>query len=221
MPYRWENGKRVWIEDWGSHTDRMIREAQARGDFDNLPGTGKPILLEENVFAGEMEGAYRVASNANAAPLWITLDKEVSQDLDDLATMLERTARYLEERASHLSASPSPSAPSAPALTTTPQKPRWWHFSFRRTAPTGSSPRGASGGATLADLEAERQRARTLYLKRAAEVDKKIDLYNAERPRHLTWLEKQRLTPHIAARRFDARVPAFVSPTRETPRPAL
>ena len=26
-----------------SHIDRQIREAQARGDFDDLPGTGKPL----------------------------------------------------------------------------------------------------------------------------------------------------------------------------------
>jgi hypothetical protein len=28
---------------WESAIDKQIREAQARGDFDNLPGTGKPL----------------------------------------------------------------------------------------------------------------------------------------------------------------------------------
>ncbi len=30
-------------ERFESHVDRLIREAKERGDFDDLPGTGKPI----------------------------------------------------------------------------------------------------------------------------------------------------------------------------------
>lgn len=30
-------------ERFESHVDRLIREAAERGDFDDLPGTGKPI----------------------------------------------------------------------------------------------------------------------------------------------------------------------------------
>jgi hypothetical protein len=31
------------MENWESPVERAIREAQERGDFDNLPGTGKPL----------------------------------------------------------------------------------------------------------------------------------------------------------------------------------
>jgi hypothetical protein len=31
---------------WESWVERQIREAMERGDFDNLPGTGKPLGLE-------------------------------------------------------------------------------------------------------------------------------------------------------------------------------
>jgi hypothetical protein len=214
MPSRWENGKRVWIEDWGSHTDRMIREAQKRGEFENLPGAGKPIVLDENVFAGDMDSAYRVARNANAAPLWITLDKEVSDDLEALASLLERTARYMEEQAaraitsdgtlSNVSGAPRDAAMRNAAS----PKPRWWPFG-RNGRPKSSAGAGSAGFPTLASLEAERQRARALYLSRAAEVDKKIEQYNSLRPPHLTWLEKPRLPAAVAERRFDARLPAF------------
>jgi hypothetical protein len=205
----------------------MIREAQQRGDFDNLPGTGKPIVLDENVFAGDMDAAYRVAANANAAPLWVTLDKEVSEDLEALSSLLERTALYMEEKAAPVTrpassgeetgaesagASTSGSSQAASKATGLP-KPRWWQFGRRRAA-SRSAVSAASATLTLAGLEAERQRARTLYLNRAAEVDKKIEQYNSLRPRHLSWLEKQRLAPHIAARRFDARLPAFESATK-------
>ncbi len=30
-------------ESWESWSDRLIREAEARGDFDNLPGAGQPL----------------------------------------------------------------------------------------------------------------------------------------------------------------------------------
>src|SRR5688500_13969681 len=92
---RKEGDKRELVWNWGSHVDQMIREAQQRGDFDNLPGAGKPLNLEDNVFAGDMAGAFRVAKNANAAPLWVQLDKEIGEEKDALEDFLERTARYV------------------------------------------------------------------------------------------------------------------------------
>ena len=94
---RKEGDKREVVWNWGSHVDQMIREAQRRGDFDNLPGAGKPLNLEDNVFAGEMAAAFRVAKNANAAPLWVQLDKEIGEEKDALEQYLQRTARYLGE----------------------------------------------------------------------------------------------------------------------------
>ena len=31
------------MENWESPVERAIREAQERGEFDNLPGAGKPL----------------------------------------------------------------------------------------------------------------------------------------------------------------------------------
>ncbi|CAA9211729.1 MAG: hypothetical protein AVDCRST_MAG77-310 [uncultured Chloroflexi bacterium] len=177
---RHEGDKKEVVWGWESHVDKMIRDAQARGDFDNLPGAGKPLDLEENVFAGDMASAFRLVRNANAAPLWVQLDKEIGDDAAALQTMLERTARYLEEQAAHIRA--------------------------ERPAESRNSP---ARSRTIAHLEAERQRARALYLTRAAELDKKIDEYNANRPRNLSWLEKTRLLPAVAARRFDERIPPY------------
>jgi hypothetical protein len=94
---RKEGDKKEVIWNWGSHVDQMIREAQARGDFDNLPGMGKPLNLDDDVYAGEMASAYRIAKNANAAPLWVQLDKEIGEDRTALDAMLERNARHLTE----------------------------------------------------------------------------------------------------------------------------
>ena len=94
---RKEGDKREVVWNWGSHVDQMIREAQRRGDFDNLPGAGKPLDLEDNVFAGEMAAAFRIAKNANAAPLWVQLDKEIGEEKAALEAFLVKTARYLAE----------------------------------------------------------------------------------------------------------------------------
>jgi hypothetical protein len=94
---RKEGDKREVVWNWGSHVDQMIREAQRRGDFDNLPGAGKPLKLDDDVYAGDMASAYRIAKNANAAPLWVQLDKEIGEDGAALDAMLERSARYLAE----------------------------------------------------------------------------------------------------------------------------
>jgi len=68
--------------------EERIQEAMARGEFDNLPGKGRPLQLERNPFAGDWELAYHVMKNAGYAPEWIERDKEVRQELADLRAML-------------------------------------------------------------------------------------------------------------------------------------
>ncbi|HLZ62760.1 MAG TPA: DUF1992 domain-containing protein [Ktedonosporobacter sp.] len=59
----------------GDYVEEMIREAQERGDFENLPGAGKPLQLEED--RGEQAMAYRVLKNNGCAPPEIELAKEI------------------------------------------------------------------------------------------------------------------------------------------------
>ena len=71
------DGKKVVARDWESLTDRLIREAQERGEFDDLPGRGQPLRNDTNPYAGEMALAYQMLRNASVAPPWIEADKEV------------------------------------------------------------------------------------------------------------------------------------------------
>ena len=215
MPTYHEGNKKIHIQSWGSHVEQQIREAQARGDFDNLPGAGKPLDLEpDNPFAGEWSSAFRVAKNAGAAPLWVELDREIGAESDALRVMLERIGRYLETEAERIRTAPRlPSTAAAPTSATegtTPARRTWWPF--RRATPTAAPAPdvGLAGPQTLDEMEHERQRARTLYLSRAAELDKKIQEFNAHRPRTLSWIEKPRLLPQVAAQRFDERCPSVV-----------
>lgn len=232
---RHQGDKRIPVDNWESHVDRMIRDAQARGEFENLPGTGKPLDLDDNPFAGEWQSAYRLAKNAGAAPLWVQLDKEITTDLAELQAMAERTARYLQGQAARLrrrgqdETSPAAGTPGGQGEPARGIIGRWWPFGPRRgavidgqgeTRARGATPAGRggpgmadeasgcpTGAQTVAELKAERRRARGLYLVKADAVDNKIKDFNNHRPPNLTWLEKPRLLPQMAAQRFDAACP--------------
>jgi len=246
-PFHYEGERKVWLDDYSSHVDRLIREAQERGEFDNLPGAGKPLDLgRDDPFEAEWASAFRLAKNAGTPPIWIQLEHEIRADWEALEAFLERTAGELERRAARIlqASEASSQRPEAAEMATAHQptpasgRRRWWPFGRgqahasasergmhrlqRRWWPFGRGGAGATAPAralvpssssrysppgTLADLETQRRRTRQRYLQLAAEIDRKIVEYNLYRPRQLSWLEKPRLLPEQAARRFDARCP--------------
>lgn len=56
---------------------QQIREAMERGEFDNLPGAGKPLRLDEDVYAGDKAMGYHLLKNNGYAPNEIELAKEI------------------------------------------------------------------------------------------------------------------------------------------------
>ena len=71
------------------YIDEQIHEAQARGDFDNLPGSGKPLNLDENPFTGDKALAYSLLKQNGYAPPEVELAKEIR-------TQFEKTHQKLE-----------------------------------------------------------------------------------------------------------------------------
>src|SRR5215510_3919535 len=60
--------------------ESRIREAIAQGEFDNLPGAGKPLNLEEYFSTPEdLRMAFSILKNANCAPAEVELLKEVAR----------------------------------------------------------------------------------------------------------------------------------------------
>ena len=66
---------------WRDYIEEQIGEAQKRGEFDNLPGAGKPLHLEKNVFAGDKALAYSLLKNNQLAPPEIERAKEIDAGL--------------------------------------------------------------------------------------------------------------------------------------------
>jgi DnaJ family protein C protein 28 len=93
--------------DWEDWIDQQIREAQERGEFDDLPGMGKPLDLTPNPFAQERELEFKVLKDAGFAPEWIELDKAIRGRLAQARTSLSRRWVWRAERLRELSDEPA------------------------------------------------------------------------------------------------------------------
>lgn len=69
--------------------EERIREAQQQGAFDNLPGTGKPLVLEDlRTVPEDLRMAYHILKNAHVLPPEAELRKEI-HTLQDLLKYVE------------------------------------------------------------------------------------------------------------------------------------
>ena len=84
------DGKERTARSWESLTERLIREAQESGEFDDLPDHGRPLRLDDDALAGEMAMAHHVLRNAGAAPPWIEIDKQVRRELERIEALFTR-----------------------------------------------------------------------------------------------------------------------------------
>ncbi len=57
----------MWLLDqWA---ERHILDAQAKGEFDNLPGSGEPLTLDDDSHVpAELRAGYRLLKNAGCLP---------------------------------------------------------------------------------------------------------------------------------------------------------
>jgi hypothetical protein len=86
------------LRAWESAIDRQIREAQDRGDFDNLPGRGKPLDLS-SWGEGDWALAHHVLKQAGETLPWISVGRDIEAAEARLARMREEAPRVpLAER---------------------------------------------------------------------------------------------------------------------------
>jgi hypothetical protein len=85
--------------------ESRIREAMEQGAFENLPGAGKPLNLEEYFNTPEdLRMAFSILKNANCAPVEVEMMKEVSRleravaNASDAATRNEFRRTLLHRR---------------------------------------------------------------------------------------------------------------------------
>ena len=75
--------------------EERIRRAQKRGDFENLPGSGKPLIFQDACFVPEeLRLAYKILKNSDCIPPEIELKNQIKQTEDLLAGMEETSEKY-------------------------------------------------------------------------------------------------------------------------------
>jgi hypothetical protein len=79
--------------------EQKIREAQEQGEFDNLPGAGKPLPQEDDSSVPEdLRLAYKILKNASCLPPELEMHKEILRLQDLLATVADENERLRQMR---------------------------------------------------------------------------------------------------------------------------
>jgi hypothetical protein len=74
--------------------ERRIQEAIKDGALDDLPGAGKPLVLEDDSHLPEdLRMAYKILKNAGCLPPEVSLRKEIARTEDLLAGMEDTRAK--------------------------------------------------------------------------------------------------------------------------------
>lgn len=75
--------------------EERIRRAQERGEFDDLPGSGRPLVMEDDRHVPEdLRLAYKILKNAECLPPEVQLRKEIERTEDLLEEMPETASKY-------------------------------------------------------------------------------------------------------------------------------
>jgi len=73
-----ENGYPDAMDFLNKIVEERIKKAQEEGVFDNLPGKGKPLQLDDDSLIPEdLRLAYKILKNSNCLPIEMELRKEI------------------------------------------------------------------------------------------------------------------------------------------------
>jgi DnaJ family protein C protein 28 len=77
--------------------DEIIRQAMKRGDFDNLPGKGKPLKLQDNPYEDPAWSmAYRALRSSGFILPWMETRRQIESDLEAARDSLLRSWKWRE-----------------------------------------------------------------------------------------------------------------------------
>jgi len=75
--------------------EERIRRAIEKGEFDDLPGAGEPLALEDDSSVPEeLRLAYKILKNAECLPPEVELRKEIEKTEDLLAALPDTAEKY-------------------------------------------------------------------------------------------------------------------------------
>ncbi|WP_313774037.1 DUF1992 domain-containing protein [Enterobacter huaxiensis] len=85
----------MWLLDqW---VERHISDAQRKGEFDNLPGSGEPLMLDDDShIPPELRAGYRLLKNAGCLPAELEQRREAFELADLLKSIRKDDPRHTE-----------------------------------------------------------------------------------------------------------------------------
>lgn len=79
-------------EAWETIADRLIREAMERGEFDDLPGKGQPLDLEDDPLTDPTTWVARhILQNSGFTPDWVDDRREIHAKMKEAQHALARS----------------------------------------------------------------------------------------------------------------------------------
>lgn len=114
--------------DWeglvGWIAERKIKEAIDEGQFDNLPGKGKPLVFDDDPMTPpHLRMANKILKNANVLPDWMQVHKEIESERRETASLRARLLWEHQKQYDCLTSLPSDHAAA--------QKFALWHAKSR------------------------------------------------------------------------------------------
>ncbi|MGD2155737.1 MAG: DUF1992 domain-containing protein [Anaerolineales bacterium] len=77
--------------------DEIIRQAMGRGDFDNLPGKGKPLEIQDNPYEDPAWSmAFRALRSSGFTLPWMETRRQIENDLEAARDTLLRSWKWRE-----------------------------------------------------------------------------------------------------------------------------
>lgn len=92
-------------DEWRDFVSQAIEDAMREGAFDNLPGKGKPLNLDENPNEPpDMAMANKILKNNETTPPWIGDRKKLMEDIESLRGEMAQRWGWMREDWSNPSA---------------------------------------------------------------------------------------------------------------------
>ena len=88
------------MDEFESVVDRIIREAMAAGEFDDLPGKGQPLDLSD-ADGSDAWAAHHLLKQHGFAPEWIEDRKEIMAAIDGARRSLARSLAWRDAALAH------------------------------------------------------------------------------------------------------------------------
>lgn len=86
-----EEHRRRMRFQWNDLMEDLIEDGRRRGLFEDLPGKGKPLDLDANIYEGSNTLANQIMKANDIKPVWLAQRIGVAEKIDELRQEMSRT----------------------------------------------------------------------------------------------------------------------------------